>query len=97
MWLVGGAALWPLNAPAQPATLRRIGVMGNLPPTAPPTAPLWSAFIESLKEYGWVEGQNLSIEARWAGGKAERFEDFASDLVGRNVEVHPAQNEPIFC
>ena len=85
---LGGAAMaWPLAAAQTAGTVRRIGVLANNPPSVPAIAPLWAAFIEGLRERGWVEGQNLSIEARWAAGRTERFSEFAAELVARDVEV----------
>ena len=45
------------------------------------------AFLRKLRELGWVEGQNLIIEYRWANGKIERLPDLAAELVGRNVDL----------
>jgi putative ABC transport system substrate-binding protein len=87
--LSGGAVAWPLSARAQKRErLRRIGVLGILPPSSSPAAQLlWSAFIAGLRDAGWEEGRNLTIEARWAGGKSERFSEFAAQLVALDVEV----------
>ena len=49
--------------------------------------PLYAAFYAGLNERGWVEGRNLLIEGRWVAGRAERFADFAAELVALDVEV----------
>ena len=68
---LGGAAAWPLTARAQQAasTVRRIGLL--LPGNARTTAVRGQleAFRQGLKEYGWVEGQNIILEYRFAEGK----------------------------
>jgi putative tryptophan/tyrosine transport system substrate-binding protein len=67
--------------------IRRIGVLGNNPPSLPVVVPLWAAFLAGLHERGWVEGRNLSIEGRWVAGRTERFAEFAAELVALDVEV----------
>jgi putative ABC transport system substrate-binding protein len=87
--LLGGAAagsslLWPLAARAQqPAKLPTIGLLG---PTAP--APGWiAAFVGRLRDHGWIEGQNVAIEYRWAENRTERFPEFAAEFVRLKVDV----------
>ena len=72
----------PLIANAQQAQVRRIGVLSGGDASAP--LPLLSA---SLRDYGWVDGQNLIIEARGAGGRAELAAALAAELVQLKVEV----------
>jgi putative ABC transport system substrate-binding protein len=84
--LVGGAAIaWPFAARAQQATMPRVGLMvaGSRGPLRQPIA----AFHEGLKESGYVEGQNVAIEYRFAEGRFDRFPTLASDLVRRQVGV----------
>jgi len=74
----------PLASEAQQAgQLRRIGFM------APPAGPIHveQAFRQGLREHGWIEGQNLAIEWRFAAGKNERFTDFATEFVRLNVDL----------
>jgi putative ABC transport system substrate-binding protein len=76
----------PLAAEAQPAgKVYRIGYLGNGNPTQ--SAPTLDAFRQGLRELGWVEGQNLSIEYRWADGDLSRLPALASDLVRTLVDV----------
>src|SRR5438309_12050022 len=79
----GGAVTVPLNTNAQQARqFRRVGVLTG--GTASNAAAPLSA---SLREYGWIEGQNLIIDARGAGGKAALAAALAEELVQLNVEV----------
>ncbi len=88
----------PLAAPAeQPGKVFRIGILGNVPLTDPEGARVWGAFIQGLRELGYVEGQNITIERRFSEGKYERLPDLAADLVRLKVDVivAPATN-PVF-
>jgi len=83
-----GILLAPLTAEAQPAgKVYRIGYLGTEPVTTPTVAPVWGAFIEGLRELGWVEGQNITIELRFSEGKMERLPDLAAELVHLNVDL----------
>ena len=86
--MVGGV-LTPLAAAAQPVTMRRIGVLS---PAAPGPSPLLSAFQKGLAELGWVDGQNMRLEYRFAATKHDRLPSLASDLVGLKVDVILAVN-----
>jgi putative ABC transport system substrate-binding protein len=67
---------------------RRIGGLFAQALSDPTESGYWAALLEGLREYGWVEGQNLIIEGRWAEGRPERFGPFAAELVARgDVEV----------
>jgi putative ABC transport system substrate-binding protein len=81
--LVGSAMLWPLGAGAQ--GLPVIGFLNSA--SAAPFAPLLAAFHEGLKEGGYIEGQNVAIEYRWAEGQYDRLPALAADLVRRQVTV----------
>src|SRR5499433_1024765 len=92
--LLGGAvATWPLNARAQqPAsTVRRIGFL--LPGGAHTTAVRGQldAFRQGLKEYGWVEGQNISVEYRFAEGKEDALPAIAAELARLRLDVIVAE------
>jgi putative ABC transport system substrate-binding protein len=82
--LATGAA--PLAAEAQQAgKVYRIGYLST--PTRESVERGLDAFLRKLRELGWVEGQNLTIEYRWAEGKVERLPDLAADLVRRKVDL----------
>jgi putative ABC transport system substrate-binding protein len=84
--LLGGAAAWPLTAPAQQlGKLPTIGFMGAGAAAAVIT---WvAAFGQRLRELGWIEGRNVAIDYRWADGKVERLAGFAADFVREGVDV----------
>src|SRR3982751_2827864 len=70
-------------------------VIGLLSPTSPgPFEPFMLAFCRGLDEAGYVEGQNLTIESRWAEGHYDRLPGLAADLVGRKVNLIMANSPP---
>src|SRR6516164_8123466 len=76
---------WPLAVGAQQ---KPMPVIGYLNATSPgPYAPNVVAFLKGLSEAGYVEGQNLAIEYRWAENHNDRLPAFAAELVGRKVDV----------
>src|SRR5260370_141308 len=83
--LVGGAAAWPLAARAQQATKAVIGFLSVSSPG--PHAPFVAAFNEGLREVGFIEGQNVTIEYRWAEGQYDRLPAQAVDLIRHKAGV----------
>jgi ABC-type uncharacterized transport system substrate-binding protein len=80
--LGGAAAYWPLAARAQqPAKMWRIGYIAHV------HTPAYDVFFQTLRELGYVEGQNIIIERRYAEGRAERFQDFAAEMVRLKADV----------
>ena len=76
--VVGAAAAWPLTARAQQAArLPTIGFLGSTTPAA--QSQLTAAFVQRLRELGWIEGRTVAIEYRWAEGRSERFAEFAAE------------------
>jgi putative tryptophan/tyrosine transport system substrate-binding protein len=89
--VLGGAAaapllLWPFVARAQqPGRLPTIGYLGGGEPT---TQRIWAdAFVQRLRESGWIEGRTFAIEYRWGEGRAQRYADIAAEFVRLKVDI----------
>ena len=80
--LLGGTAAWPLVARAQQGMkIPRIGVLWPNPPAT------FEFLRQGLKDFGYIEGQNINFEFRWAEGKLDQLPELAADLVRRQVDV----------
>jgi putative ABC transport system substrate-binding protein len=91
--LVGGtAAAWPLAAHAQQQVMPVVGFVNVA--SAKSFARSLSAFLKGLGETGYVDGQNVVIEYRWAGGANDRLPSFVADLIQRKVKVIAATSSP---
>src|SRR5437764_8335085 len=92
VFLLGGAAFtWPVPSGAQKA-MPVIGVLS--PASYDPFSTFVTAFRQGLSEAGYVEGENLAIEYRFAEGHYDRLPALAADLVGRNVDLIMANSPP---
>jgi putative ABC transport system substrate-binding protein len=83
--LIGGAVAWPLAARAEQATMPMIGLLDPRSPDA--LADRLRGFRQGLKETGFVEGESIAIEYRWADNQMDRLSALATDLVRRRVDV----------
>src|SRR5579859_7176340 len=83
---LGSAAAWPAVARAQQPA---VPVVGFLNPGSPTTGsgaePFIDAFIDGLRDAGYVDGRNVRVETRWVGGQYERLPAMVADLMGRRV------------
>ena len=84
--VVGGAAMgWPLASIAQQPAIPVVGFINTA--SSGPFAHLVDAFRKGLGEAGYVEGQNIIVEYRWAEGQYERLPGYAAELINRGVAV----------
>ena len=85
-FLGGAAAAWPLAARAQQSgKLPKIGLLSS---GAPAVQGQWvAAFVQRMRELGWIEGRTVVLEVRWAEGRPERFTEIAAEFVRLKVEV----------
>ena len=88
--IAGSAVVWPLAARAQQPKVWRIGFLAAVPPTPV----MLSAFRDGMRERGYVEGQNLSIDVRWPQGTFEHDPSPLAELINSNVDVIVAWATP---
>jgi ABC-type uncharacterized transport system substrate-binding protein len=85
LFLLAGATTTPCALHAQQKAMPVIGILGLASPG--PTAAVVTAFYQGLSEAGYVEGQNVTIEYRWAEGRYDDLPALAAELVGRKVDL----------
>ena len=89
------AAAWPVAARAQQsAKLPTIGFLGAN--TASSQSQWTAAFVQRLRELGWIEGRTIAIEYRWADGRFERFAEIAAEFVRLKVDVILTSGPAVF-
>src|SRR5712671_5046425 len=87
MTVLAGAAAYPLLAGAQQKPIPVIGILAAAAPDNAAALRMLAAFREGLGEFGYVEGQSVAIEYRWAEAHFDRLPALAADLVDRKVDV----------
>jgi putative ABC transport system substrate-binding protein len=94
--LIGGAAAWPLAARAQqsPSAVRHIGILSTGFSSVEAARSILDPFRQGLRQLGWVEGQNVSIEYRFAAGKPHHLPELASELIRLQSEVIVTAGDP---
>src|SRR5262249_3225925 len=82
--LGGVTAAWPFAAGAR----QKLPTIGFLGPSSASTMSVWTAaFVQRLRELGWIEGRSIAIEYRWADGQADRLSEIAAEFVRLKVDV----------
>src|SRR5947207_45427 len=86
--LGGAAATWPIAASAQRGgRVRRVGVLMSGVATDTEYQSQLAAFVQGLRQLGWIEGQNLRVEVRWNAGDSELARTYAAQLIGLMPDV----------
>src|SRR5262245_13284923 len=85
--LLGGVSTWPLAARAQSGQQRRVGVLMNGVATDTELQSHVAAFMQELRQLGWLEGQNLRVDIRWPPGDAALAQTYAAQLIGLMPDV----------
>ena len=85
---LGSATAWPVGARAQQGDrVRRIGVLMNGIATERSFRSYLTAFLEGLRQVGWIEGQNIRTDVRWNAGDADLARSYAAQLIGLMPDV----------
>jgi putative tryptophan/tyrosine transport system substrate-binding protein len=80
--LGGAAAAWPVGARAQqPSRVARVGVLMNLTADDPEGQARLAAFVQMLRQLGWIEGRNLLVDIRWAAANRELNDKYVAELI----------------
>src|SRR5262245_66045334 len=82
--LLGGAAAWPLTVRAQQSG--KVPTIGFLGSEASGWTPWTAAFVQRLRELGWIEGRTIALEYRWSEGRSERQAEIAAEFVRLKVD-----------
>jgi len=91
--LLGGAVAWPLAASAQQSV--KLPTIGFLGANAASTDSRWvAAFVQRLRELGWIDGRTVAIEYRWAEGRNERSAEIAAEFARMKVDVIVTSGTP---
>src|SRR5207248_709571 len=95
--LLGGAATaWPLAARAQQGErIRRIGFLQGLAESDPEAQARTAGFRQELEALGWMEGRNIRIDYRFAGGSAARVQAYAAEMVNSAPDLIVAHSSPV--
>src|SRR5436190_8745086 len=94
MTLLGGVAAWPIAALAQQQKIRRVGVLIALEANDAEGQSELKALRDAFQELGWIDGRNLQLETRWAGGEPDRIQASAKELVTLQCEAIVARSSP---
>jgi len=92
--LLGVAAAWPLAARGEARQVRRVGVLSNIGESDGEAQSMVAALRQVLQEFGWVEGETLRMDRRWAAGNPARIASFARELVALKPDVIVAHSTP---
>jgi putative tryptophan/tyrosine transport system substrate-binding protein len=93
--LLGGAAVWPMAARAQPGErMRRIGVLKLRRESDREVQSRLAIFRRRLEELGWRDGTNVHFDYRWTGGDSSRLREYADDLVALNSDIILTDSTP---
>jgi ABC-type uncharacterized transport system substrate-binding protein len=94
--LGGAAAIWPLSALAQqPERMRRITVLVGLDEQDSEAQKRIKAFRAGMRDLGWIEGRNIQIEYRFAGGNLESINKYVAEVIGLTPDVIVANSTPV--